>query len=256
MTRGDSDVQGLIERAAEKIASARKAVALTGAGISVDSGIPAFRGTQGLWDKYDPMEYATIDAFVANPVKIWTMLRELGDLIGGAKPNGGHAGLAELESLGKLSSIVTQNVDGLHQAAGSSSVIEFHGNGRRLICLSCKRRYDREQIPMDSFPPMCVCFNVLKPDVVFFGELIPMHALMAAHAEVEECDLMLVVGTSAQVEPAASLPYSAKSRGATIIEINPEPTPLTHNIADIAIHESATNALPAIAAAVRGLLRE
>lgn len=249
-------MDNLIERAAEKIAAAENVVALTGAGISVDSGIPAFRGTQGLWDKYNPAEYATIDAFLSNPLKVWKMLRELGEVVGGAKPNTGHTGLAELESLGKLKSIVTQNVDGLHQAAGSSCVIEFHGNGRRLVCPSCKRRYEREEILPEMFPPMCACLNVLKPDVVFFGEMIPMHALVAAQAEVRECDVMLVVGTSAQVEPAASLPYVAKSRGATIVEINPEPTPLTYNLADIAIHESASTAVPAIAAFVREFQRK
>ena len=247
-------MRDLIETAAQKIAGARKVVALTGAGISVDSGIPAFRGTQGLWDKYDPMEYATIDAFRTNPFKIWTMLREIGDIVGEAKPNAGHLGLAELESLGKLSSIVTQNVDGLHQAAGNSSVIEFHGNGRRLVCLSCKRRYDTQEIPREIFPPMCACLNILKPDVVFFGEMIPMHALLAAQSEAEACDLMLVVGTSAQVEPAASLPYMAKSQGAFVIEINPEPTALTYHLADLAIHESATTVMPAIAKSVRKFL--
>lgn len=245
----------LIQQAAEMIARARKVVALTGAGISVESGIPAFRGMQGLWDKYDPMEYATIDAFLSNPMKVWKMLRELSDMVGEAKPNPGHAGLAELELLGKLSSIVTQNVDGLHQAAGCSSVIEFHGNGRKLVCLSCKRKYDRDEIVPDVFPPMCACLNVLKPDVVFFGEMIPMHALLAAQSEAQECDVMLVVGTSAQVEPAASLPYSAKSHGARVVEINPEPTALTVHVADIAIHASASVVMPAIAEAVRKNLR-
>ncbi|RJP65875.1 MAG: NAD-dependent deacylase [Candidatus Abyssobacteria bacterium SURF_17] len=249
-------MKGLIETTAEKIATANKVVALTGAGISVDSGIPAFRGAQGLWDRYDPMEYATIHAFLSNPVKVWKMLRELGEIVGDAKPNAGHLGLAELETLGKLSSVVTQNVDGLHQAAGNSCVIEFHGNGRKLVCLSCKRKYDREDMPADAFPPMCACLNILKPDVVFFGEMIPMEAFVAAQAEAEGCDVMMVVGTSAQVEPAASLPYVAKSHGATIVEVNPEPTPLTHTLADIAIHESATTAMPVLAAAVRKLLQQ
>lgn len=249
-------MESLIQTAAEKIAGAEKVIALTGAGISVDSGIPAFRGTQGLWDRYDVMEYGTIEAFHANPIKIWNMIRELAELIDGAEPNPGHTGLAELESLGKLSCIVTQNVDGLHQVAGNSSVIEFHGNGRRLVCLSCKRRYDRDDIPADSFPPMCACLNILKPDVIFFGEMIPMHALLAAQSDAEKCDLMLVVGTSAEVEPAASLPYVAKSRGATVIEVNPEATKLTDTIADVSIHESASMVVPAIVGAVRKLLRE
>jgi len=244
----------LIREAAEQIAGATKVIALTGAGISVESGIPAFRGTQGLWDKYDPMEYATIEAFRSNPFKIWTMLRELSDLVIGAKPNPGHTGLAELEIIGKLSSIVTQNVDGLHQAAGSTSVIEFHGNGRNLVCLSCRRRYSREEIPPEMFPPMCACLNILKPDVVFFGEMIPMHALLAAQSEVRDCDVMLVVGTSAQVEPAASLPFAAKARGAKVIEVNPEPTGLTRHLSDIAIHENASAVMPAIVKMVRELL--
>lgn len=248
-------MESLIRKAAERIAGASKVIALTGAGISVESGIPAFRGSQGLWDKYDPAEYATIEAFRANPFKIWTMLRELSDLVTGAKPNPGHIGLADLEALGRLSSIVTQNVDGLHQAAGSTSVIEFHGNGRNLVCLSCKRRYSRDEIPPEMFPPMCACLNILKPDVVFFGELIPMHALLAAQSEVRECDVMLVVGTSALVEPAASLPFSAKAIGATIVEINPEPTELTYDLADISIHESASVVMPALVKMVKELVK-
>ena len=248
-------MQELIQQAAEKIAAAEKVVALTGAGISVDSGIPDFRSASGIWSKYDPMEYGTIDAFMANPLKIWNMLRELTEMVGDAKPNAGHKGLAELESIGRWSGVITQNVDGLHQEAGNSTVIEFHGNGRKLVCLSCKRRYDRDDmIVTDSFPPMCACMNVLKPDVIFFGEMIPMRALLEAQAEVEGCDVMLVVGTSAQVVPAADVPHVAKARGATIIEVNPETTALTTLVADISIRESATTVMPALAQAVRDLL--
>ncbi len=247
-------MDALIQQAAEKIAAAEKVVALTGAGISVDSGIPDFRSAEGLWSKYDPMEYATIDAFLANPIKIWDMLRELSDMVGDAQPNAGHKGLAELEALGKLSSVITQNVDGLHQAAGNSTVIEFHGNGRKLVCLNCRRKYEREDIAAQSHPPMCACLNVLKPDVIFFGEMIPMDALMHAQSEAQNCDVMLVVGTSAQVVPAADLPHVAKAKGACIIEVNTEPTPLTTLIADISIHESATTAMPSMAEAVGKLL--
>jgi len=244
----------LIQQVAQEIAGAEKVVALTGAGISVDSGIPDFRSANGLWSRYDPMEYGTIDAFLANPVKIWNMLRELSDMVGDAQPNPGHLGLAQLERLGKLSSVITQNVDGLHQAAGNSTVIEFHGNGRKLVCLNCRRKYNREDIVLDSFPPMCACLNVLKPDVIFFGEMIPTDALLHAHAEARSCDVMLVIGTSAQVIPAADLPHVAKAKGAIIIEVNPEPTPLTTLIADISIHESASTAMPAMAKAVEDLL--
>lgn len=249
-------MQNPIQQAARIISEAKKVVALTGAGISVDSGIPDFRSADGLWSKYDPMEYGTIQAFHSNPVKVWTMLRELSELVGDAKPNPGHVGLAELQSLGRLDGIITQNVDGLHQAAGNSNVIEFHGNGRKLVCLSCKRRYNRDEIIDYSFPPMCACLNILKPDVIFFGEMIPMGALLGAQSNAQDCDVMLVVGTSAQVEPAASLPYTAKSKGATVIEINPEPTPLSVGIADISIHESASTAMPSIAQAVKALLQD
>lgn len=228
--------------------------ALTGAGISVDSGIPAFRGAQGLWERYDPMEYATIQAFRANPERVWRMLRELGDIMGHARPNAGHLALAELERLGCLHAIVTQNVDGLHQAAGSTSVYEFHGNGRRLVCPACGATRPAEIGAVDDFPPHCAdCGAVLKPDVVFYGEDIPHLALTLAYDAAERSDAMLVVGTSAEAYPAAHLPVFAKDAGATIIEVNPAPTDLTRTLTDIYIERGASEALPALVAAVRAL---
>ena len=226
--------------------------ALTGAGLSVDSGIPAFRGAQGLWDKYDPMEYATIEAFRADPGKVWGMLRELSDLVGDAQPNAGHTGLAELEQLDCLHTVITQNVDGLHQAAGSRVVYEYHGSSRRLACLACRAVYDRDDPQFETqFPPECDCGAILKPDVVMFGEMIPDLPLAHGYQAARTCQAMLVVGTSAEVVPAAQLPVIAKRHGATLIEINPEPTPLTDTLADISIRAGASEALPKLVAAVR-----
>ena len=217
----------LIKKTAQAIRRSKKVVALTGAGISVESGIPDFRGPSGLWEKFDPMEYATIEAFNANPKKVWAMLREMGKLVEDSKPNSAHLVLAKLEQMGFLSSVVTQNIDHLHQAAGSKRVIEFHGNSTRLVCMICNRSYDRQEVKLKRLPPRCVCHGVLKPNVVFFGEPIPWGALMEARAEAESCELMLVIGTSGLVSPASDLPVMAKRAGATIVEVNLEETQLT-----------------------------
>ena len=228
---------------AEALQKAKRVTALTGAGISVESGIPAFRGSQGLWAKYDPMEYAHIDAFMQNPGKVWKMLLELAELVRSAKPNKAHYALAQLEKFVQFSAVITQNIDNLHQEAGSSHVIEFHGNGKRIKCLSCGESYHQDEVPVHTLPPTCTCGGILKPDVVFFGEMIPWRASMEAAAEAQACDLIIVIGTSAVVAPASSIPITAKERGAKVMEINPEPTPLTDYVADISIHLSASEAL-------------
>ncbi len=150
-----------------------RAVALTGAGISVESGIPDFRSAGGLWEKFNPMEYATIDAFIRDPRKVWRMLTSLADLLEQAEPNPAHSALARLEKAGLLTGVVTQNVDNLHQRAGSVRVVEFHGNGQRLLCLSCHKVYDAGDVGELGSPPQCGCGEILKPDVVLFGEAIP-----------------------------------------------------------------------------------
>ncbi len=228
---------------AEELRKAKRVIALTGAGISVESGIPAFRGNQGLWAKFDPMEYAHIDAFMQNPGKVWKMLIELSELVKAAKPNQAHYALARLESVCNFSAVITQNIDNLHQEAGSSHVVEFHGNSKRIKCLNCGDSYRQDMISTDILPPMCSCGGVLKPDIVFFGEMIPWRASIEAAAEAQACDLILVIGTSAVVAPASSIPITAKERGAKVMEINPEPTPLTDYVADISIHLSASEAL-------------
>jgi NAD-dependent deacetylase len=242
----------LIQRAANDILNSKKTIAFTGAGISVESGIPDFRGAQGLWQKYDPEEYAHIHAFYSNPDKVWLMLKDMFTLVMGAKPNPAHIGLAELEKMGYLSSIVTQNVDGLHQAAGSKNVIEFHGSHRTLSCLKCSTKIDGLSLTPEDLPPRCSrCSSLLKPDVVFFGEPIPWEAQAISFKESKSCSMVMVIGTSAVVYPAASIPITAKERGATIIEINMEPTPLTDQISDYLICGAAGEILPAIVEEVK-----
>lgn len=244
-----------IKQIARLLAGARTAVALTGAGVSIDSGIPAFRGSQGLWDRFDPMEYASIEAFRADPVKVWEMLRELEGLVLGARPNPAHEALARLEKAGRLAAVVTQNIDGLHQAAGSRTVIEFHGNGRALRCLDCGASPSRGAVMLDDTPPRCACGGLIKPDIVFFGEAIPERAALTAFALAESCQVMLVAGTSAMVAPASHLPVRAKRAGAVVVEINPEPTQLSRNISDYVLRAGAGEALSALADAVEEQVR-
>ena len=242
----------LIQRAAKDILQSKKTIAFTGAGISVESGIPDFRGAEGLWQKYDPEEYAHIHAFYSNPDKVWLMLKEMFLLIMNAKPNPAHIGLAELERMGLLSSIVTQNVDGLHQAAGSKNVIEFHGSHRTLSCPKCSTKIEGASLTLEDLPPRCSrCSSLLKPDVVFFGEPIPWEAQIMSFKESKSCSAVLVIGTSVVVYPAATIPVMAKENGATVIEINKEPTPITDETSDYLICGSAGEIIPAIVEEVK-----
>lgn len=156
-------MQGELNDAARALAGGGTVVALTGAGISIDSGIPAFRGSQGLWDRYDPMDYATIEAFTSHPERVWPMLLELEDLMAAARPNPAHSALAELEQMGRMHLVITQNIDGLHQAAGSRRVVELHGSGRRMICLDCGQRYGKSIVSMGDMPPRCACGGSSSP---------------------------------------------------------------------------------------------
>lgn len=244
----------LTRRAAKDLLKSKKTIAFTGAGISVESGIPDFRSAGGLWERFDPEEYAHIEAFYSNPEKVWVMLKEMFSLILKAKPNPAHIGLAELERMGLLCCIITQNVDGLHQAAGSQNVIEYHGSHRTLSCLKCSKSMAGTHLTLNDLPPRCPsCSSLLKPDVVFFGEAIPWKAQTLSIMEAKSCDLILVIGTSAVVYPAASIPFIAKQKGATVIEINMEPTPLTHQISDYLIQGPAGKILPEIVQEVKRL---
>lgn len=229
------------------------AVAVTGAGISAESGIPTFRDANGLWAKYPPDEYATIDAYFANPGKVWKFWTELAHSFRDVQPNQGHQALAELESLGFLDAIITQNIDNLHQAAGSRHVIEYHGNARWLICPECHHRDALDLQHPGSMPPYCKCGNLMKPDIVMFGELIPPVAMQEAARLAETCRVMLIVGTSAQVYPAAGLPSIAKQHGAYLIEVNTQPTEFSRGISDVFLQGPAGKILPQLVAGVQAL---
>lgn len=217
-----------IELCADIIAKAGHVISLTGAGISVESGIPPFRGQGSLWEKFDPMEFAHIRSFMKDPEKVWRVfLSGMKDMLDTSKPNDAHLGLVSLERLGRMSTVITQNIDGLHQMAGSGDVIEFHGNFAFQRCLDCDARISSKDIDLAQMPPRCECGGIYRPDCVFFGEMIPEESLARSRELAVACDVMLVVGTSAVVQPAAMIPVIAREQGAVIIEINPEPTPLT-----------------------------
>jgi NAD-dependent deacetylase len=244
----------LIERTADILAGATCVVALTGAGISVESGIPPFRGKGGLWEKMDPMTVAHIDAFMDDPETVWNLLiKDMKTVLDKARPNPGHTGLADLERLGILKTVITQNVDGLHQMAGNSDVIEFHGNFAWQRCLDCDRSIETSRVDLSRIPPRCSCGGILRPDCIFFGEMIPAEALIRSQQVSAACDVMLVIGTSAMVQPAATMPLIAKDNGAIIIEINPEPTPLTSRIGNLTLLGGAGSIMPRLIEAVRRL---
>lgn len=204
--------------------SSRGVVALTGAGMSVASGVPSFRGQGGLWERYDPMEVATVQALRDHPDQVWRFLRELDEVLRVAQPNAGHAALAHLERLGFLRAVITQNVDSLHQRAGSQHVIELHGSNRTLHCLACGLRLPRQRAEAHdtgTVPRCPECDGVLKPDVIFFGEELPRQELRRAEHLCRTCDVLLVIGTSAEVHPASRLPGLAWGHGATVWELNP-----------------------------------
>jgi NAD-dependent deacetylase len=210
----------------------RKALAITGAGISTESGIPDFRSKGGLWERFDPSEYATIQAFRKNPAKVWVMLKEMDGLLLRARPNPAHYALADLEKQGILAGVITQNVDNLHQAAGSVNVVEYHGNAHRFACLNCKASWPREALNFDATPLYCSCGGLIKPDVVFFGEAIPEVATYKANALVLSSDLVLIIGSSLEVAPANMLPQVAKETGAIIVENNLEHTRMSRYLTD------------------------
>jgi len=211
----------IYEQVAELIIRQQPCVALTGAGISAESGIPTFRSKGGLWEKFDPTVYASIEMFRTDPSKYWSIRGEFIRNYDAYHPNAGHTALAELEAMGLLRHVITQNIDGLHRKAGSRSVTEIHGSLREILCVRCGREYRAPSIPEGS-PPLCKCGGVLKPNTVLFGESLPPQALETAWRESGACRVMLVIGTSAVVQPAASLPYVAKQHGATVVEVNIE----------------------------------
>ncbi len=243
-------MEKLIEQAADVIINSKLTLALTGAGISVESGIPDFRSAGGLWSRFDPAEYASISAFRSQPEKVWEMLYEMDDVVSKARPNNAHLGMGELEKMGYLHCIITQNVDNLHQAGGSKNVIEYHGNTTTLSCLWCGKRYKSEE-KRGEYPPSCQCQKILKPDVVFFGEPIPQDALSRSFELASSAQALMVVGTSATVTPANTIPMISKQNGSMIIEINKERTHLTDSLTDIFLQGNAAGIISDLVAAIK-----
>ncbi len=224
----------LIEEAANLIKKSNYTIAFTGAGISVESGIPPFRGEHGLWNKYDP-KVLDLQYFLENPEECWFFIREIFyDFFADAKPNSAHEVLARMEEGSLLNSIITQNIDNLHQEAGSKTVHEFHGNSKKLICMKCGKQYKAEEIDFNNIPPKCENDGeILKPDFIFFGEGIPKDAYSNSFADAEKADVCIIVGSTGEVMPASYVPQTAKQNGAVIIEINPEESTFTNQLTDI-----------------------
>ncbi|TFG07011.1 MAG: NAD-dependent deacylase, partial [Promethearchaeota archaeon] len=212
----------------------------SGAGVSVESGIPPFRGENGLWNKYNPI-FLDTTYFRAHPKESWMLIKEIFyDFFGEAEPNPAHLIIAELEKKGLIKAIITQNIDNLHQKAGSQNVIEFHGTSRTLTCMKCESRYD-SNLFLDVLPPSCpTCGGLLKPDFVFFSEPIPQKAHGDSIKNAELADVFILVGTTGEIMPASLIPYVAHERGARIMEVNVQPSKYTKSIVDIFLKGKAT----------------
>jgi NAD-dependent deacetylase len=231
----------MFESISDQIINYKKIVFVTGAGISQESGIPTFRGKDGYWRNYDPMKLATIDAFYDNPKLVWEWYNERRNNIFQAQVNLGHKAIADLEKYAQVT-VLTQNIDGLHKKAGSSNVLELHGSIVKIKCSVCD--YNEEILTeISDFPPICKCGNILRPDVVWFGEPLPQDVWQNAIEFASQCDLMVIVGTSLVVSPANTLPLYAKQNNATLIEINPEKTEMSDEMDEI-IRNTSVETLP------------
>jgi NAD-dependent deacetylase len=245
------DLDKLINRAAELLRQADSAVALTGAGHSTPSGIPDFRSPEsGLWTQVDPLAVASLFAFRLRPQGFYDWIRPLARVMLEAQPNPGHHALAQLEKAGLLRSVITQNIDGLHQRAGSLRVHEVHGHMREATCIHCYRVVPAESLIEEFLAegqvPRCTCGGVMKPNVILFGEQLPLNVLTAARQDTTACDLMLVIGSSLTVEPVSDLPLMALGHGAKLIIVNYQPTHLDER-ADVLIHADLADVVPRIA---------
>lgn len=241
-----------LQKAIDALKSSKHTFAFTGAGISIESGIPPFRGDTGLWSNYDPI-VLDIDYFKSNPKESWEVIKEIFyDFFGQAKPNYAHIALAKMEHNGMLNSVITQNIDNLHQEGGSKIIWEFHGNSHTLECTACNKKYKIADLNFDKLPIICpVCDGLVKPDFVFFGEGIPELAYEKSMEEASKADVVLIIGTTGEIMPASYIPQIAKQNGATIIEINPEPSNFTNSITDIHLKAKATIAMKGL---IEGLL--
>ncbi len=235
------------------LARAERVVAFTGAGISAESGVPTFRGEDGIWKKMRPEELASMEGFLANPALVAEWYRHRRTIVRSVRPNAGHLALAEMEQLFPHVTVVTQNIDNLHRRAGSSNVVELHGNVERNYCMRCGTRYGEEELPLPEGIPSCMrCGGLIRPDVVWFGEMLPEDAWEEASRACGAADLLIAIGTSGVVYPAASLPFAGKRAGAFLVEINPEPTPLTPS-ADECLPGPAGSVLPLLVDRARAL---
>jgi len=233
---------------ARAIQNAKQVVVLTGAGISAESGVPTFRGADGIWKKFKPEELATFDAFMANPQLVWEWYNHRRQLIHEVQPNAGHYALSQMAALFPEFALITQNVDGLHLRAGSPKVYELHGNINRNRCLNCGATDYSDDFK--EIPPYCNCGGKLRPDVVWFGEMLPEDILRKSIRAAEQADLFFTIGTSGAVQPAASLPLWAKQRGAFLVEINLEPSELSAHC-DIAFQGKSGEILPQIVSKIK-----
>ncbi len=257
------DFEDQLEQAAQVVAESSYLIALVGAGLSKESGIPTFRGGDGLWDKHGEPPMDGYQRFLADPAAWWAERLsqqqrggELARAIEGAKPNPGHFALAQMERLGYLKHIITQNIDNLHQEAGSAAITEIHGNRTKMRCIGCGRRWKREEFVTDEVPPRCPdCGDLVKGDTVMFGEPIPKDALESCYREAQRADAVLLIGTSAVVYPAAEFPVIVYRSGGKLVEVNPQETPLS-DLCSAVLRAPSGQALPKLLERVRELAPE
>jgi NAD-dependent deacetylase len=235
----------LVQQARDWIAAANSVAVLTGAGISAESGVPTFRGQNGLWREYKPEELATPEAFTRDPKLVWEWYNWRRELIAKARPNAGHKALVELEIRKRNFTLITQNVDGLHDVAGNGKILKLHGDIWRMRCIECRSNWPDRRAMLPKLPPHCACGGLARPGVVWFGEPLPEGMMMEAEHAVESAEVLLVVGTSAVVYPAAGLIPLAKSRGVKVVEVNPESTPYS-DLVDCSLRGAAGEILPGL----------
>jgi len=237
----------MVKEVVEKIKYAGYTMVFSGAGISVESGVPPFRGETGIWNRYDP-QLLDIDYFMKNPAKSWEAIREIFyDFFSVAKPNAAHKVIAQLEAKGLVNAVVTQNIDNLHYEAGSKEVYELHGNSQQLKCIKCHHTIEAKNADLKVLPPKCEkCGSILKPNFIFFGEGIPPRAYEKSFEAARKADVVIIIGSTGEVMPACTIPYEAKRRGATIIEINPDSSAFSNSITDIHLKMKAGEAMSLI----------
>jgi NAD-dependent deacetylase len=237
------------ERLVRKLREAESVAVFTGAGISAESGVPTFRGEEGLWKKFRPEELANFDAFMSNPDLVWEWYRHRKEILSAIEPNPGHRAIAEMEGRHKRFAVITQNIDGLHRRAGSRNVLELHGNIERNYCVGCGKYFRNEEILRQEQAPRCtICGSLIRPDVVWFGEMLPAAAWEESVAAAERAEVFIIVGTSAVVYPAASLPVIAKRAGAYLLQINAEETEHSSRADEVLLGKSG-ELLPQLTAA-------